>query len=832
MSVDTGRRPAGPPPPGGRSGPRPSRHPRSVHDRVSFKPIAALLLIPVILATSILTAAVLAPPFAAAGLGVNEIRSRLDALGSDFTRIPRFPERSTIYAADGSVLTRLYLDNREIVELGAISRATQRAVLAIEDSDFFQHGALDVSSLIRAIMENARAGEVVQGGSTITQQLVKLTLGKDRFHRTVEGKIQELALAIRVEQQYSKEEIFALYLNQVYMGNGVYGVGTAARFYFQKPARKLTLAEGATLAGLIREPDYYEPIDDPEVTRLRRDDVLKRMEALGWISEERLAHVREIPLGLPKDAGELVRRHPPFFVKYLTDQMIENRSGEFTEALGKTQKARRRMLYEGGLEIHTTLEPDWQSWAEEEARRPLRVSISPPPGSPPPDVSIVTIDNRTGAVKVILSGRNYQKEKLDLATTGHQPGSAFKPFVLAGAFKRGIPPTQTYSSSSPWCSPAWDDEDHCVSNAEGSGVGLVDLYTATEDSINVVFAQLILDVGAEVVADISEQMIGMDPMTEGLLAVPALATGSVAISPVDMAAGYQTIANDGRHCDPYTVQTIERDGEAILEHERACDPVLKQGDARLITSMLEAVPVSGTAASAFGAWGSWPVAGKTGTAQENTNVWFGGYTKQFTTVVWVGSPGNPYSMGSVFGGTVAAPIWVSFMSRVMQGLPAIGFPDPPKPPEGPVPSVIGMRRQEAITTLSEAGFRASVEIVDDSSPKGQVFSQSPGGGSITALGTLIQIQISTGVPAKVTMPRVVDMRGYLAAEFLRSLGLVVDLVRAQTGNQAKVGYVIAQEPRSKTEVVQGSTVKIFVGGEGNGGGNGNGNGGGNGGGGG
>src|ERR687891_632466 len=180
MSVDTGRRPAGPPPPGGRPPPRPRRDPRSVHDRVSFKPIAALLLIPIILATSVLTAAVLAPPFAAAGFGVNEVRSRLDALGADFTRIPRFPERSTIYAADGSVLTRLFLDNREIVELGAISRATQRAVLAIEDSDFFQHGALDVSSLIRAIIENAKAGAVVQGGSTITQQLVGLTLGGRR----------------------------------------------------------------------------------------------------------------------------------------------------------------------------------------------------------------------------------------------------------------------------------------------------------------------------------------------------------------------------------------------------------------------------------------------------------------------------------------------------------------------------------------------------------------------------------------------------------------------------------------------------------------------------
>src|ERR687896_1430955 len=219
MAVDTGRRPAGPPPPRGPQGPRWLRDPRSVHDRVSFKPIAALLLIPVILATAVLTAAVLAPPFAAAGFGVKEIDSRLDSLGSDFTRIPRFPERSTIYAADGSILTRVYLDNREIVPLSAISPVAQRAVLAIEDSDFFQHGALDWSSLIRAMIENARAGEIVQGGSTITQQLVGSTLGlKKGFDQSIEGKFQELALAIRVEQQYSKERIFELYLNQVYLG--------------------------------------------------------------------------------------------------------------------------------------------------------------------------------------------------------------------------------------------------------------------------------------------------------------------------------------------------------------------------------------------------------------------------------------------------------------------------------------------------------------------------------------------------------------------------------------------------------------------------------------
>ena len=256
MSVDTGRRPAGPPPPGGRPGPPPPRGPRSVHDRVSFKPIAILLLVPVILATSILTAAVLAPPFAAAGFGVNEVRSRLDALGADFTRIPRFPERSTIYAADGSILTRVYLDNREIVPLNAISPLARQAVLAIEDSDFFEHGALDWSSLIRAMIQNARAGHVVQGGSTITQQLVGSTLGANRFDQSIEGKLQELALAIRVEQRYSKARIFELYLNQVYMGNGVYGFGTAAQFYFRKSARRLNLLEGATLAGMVRAPEW------------------------------------------------------------------------------------------------------------------------------------------------------------------------------------------------------------------------------------------------------------------------------------------------------------------------------------------------------------------------------------------------------------------------------------------------------------------------------------------------------------------------------------------------------------------------------------------------
>jgi len=802
-----------------------------VHDRVSFKPIAALLLVPIILATAVLTAAVLAPPFAAAGFGVNEIRSRLDALGSDFTRIPKFPERSTIYAADGSILTRVYLHNREIVPLEAISAPARQAVLAIEDSDFFQHGALDWSSLVRAMIENARAGRIVQGGSTITQQLVGSTLGVKRgFDQSIEGKLQELALAIRVEQEYSKDRIFELYLNQVYMGahegNSAYGFGTAAKFYFRKPARSLTLLEGATLAGIIRAPGYYSPLSNPRKARLRRNDVLNRMEALGWLTEEKNERLKAKPLGLPKDAGKVLDRHQPFFVQYLMDQIVENENDEFT-VLGTTERARRQKLLEGGLEIHTTFEPDWQRWGERVARQPLRVPIYPPAGSPAPDVSIVTIDNATGAVKVIVSGRNYREDKLDLATTGHQPGSAFKPFVLAGAFKRGIAPTQTYSSANPWCSPLWTDKDHCVYNAEGSGHGTVDLWTATEDSINVVFAQLIFDAGVDLVADIATAMMGRDPRTERLTAVPALATGSVEVSPIDMATGYSTIANDGRHCEPYTVERIAWDGKVRFEHEPMCDQVIAQADARLITKMLEAVPVSGTAASAFsaGGWGPRPVAGKTGTAQENTNVWFSGYTRQLTTAVWVGSPGNPYPMGSVFGGTVAAPIWVEFMSRITQGMKMLEFPSPP---QGPVPSVVGMTKDEAIERLEGAKFSVRVERVDSFAPKGEVVAQDPAAGTVTILGTRVTIQVSTGEPPQTTVPNVVGATARAATSALRAAGLSVAVNEVVVDKGRLDGIVLEQSPGGGTVVTEGSTVTISVGvlPDDRGGGNGNGGGGG------
>ena len=380
------------------------------------------------------------------------------------------------------------------------------------------------------------------------------------------------------------------------------------------------------------------------------------------------------------------------------------------------------------------------------------MGLATPAGSPPPDTSIVSIDAHTGAIRTLLSGRDYAKQRLDLANTPHAPGSSFKPYVLAAAFEQGISPLMMYSSKSPYFPPGgWPGSScNCVTNAEsGGGGGMINLYTATTDSVNVVFAQLIQDAGAANVVDVAHRM----GITSDIPAVNALATGSVGITPIEQASGYQTLANDGIHCTPYTVETITDDRGPVYQHKPNCTPAIEPGIAHTITGMLESVVTSGTGHAA--ALYPWTVAGKTGTANGNTNVWFVGYTAQVVTAVWVGSPGIPYSMGDVFGGTVAAPIWHTYMSGVMSGLPAQGSPLrrlPPPPPAGNVPNVVGSDLAQATSTLTGAGFTVTSTTVDSIKPKGTVVTQTPGGGSSAPLGSVIQLEISNGVAATASVP--------------------------------------------------------------------------------
>ena len=800
---------------GGRGYPDPvsmpqlTRTPRQ--DALTVDPLLYLLFPAVIAIAGALVALLLLPAALGVGAGVDRVGARLDSLGEAYKRIPKFPERSTIYASDGrTVLAQVYLDeNREIVHLDEVSEVARAAVLAAEDDGFYEHGAMDVSSVLRAAFANVAAGDVVQGGSTITQQLVKNAV-LDDVDQTLERKWQELAVALRIEQKYTKDQIFELYLNDIYLGNGIYGIGTAAQYYFHEPASELTLAEGATLAGMIRAPEDYDPIAHPKMAAARRNFVLDRMVELGDAAAAPVAKIAAKPVALPPNAGKVSKEKPPFFVTYITRQILADADNTY-DAFGKTAKQRERTLFQGGLKIVTTLDPDWQRAAQAAASQPWAVTPGNPDYRQKPDTAIVSVDNANGAIRTMLSGRNYQKDQLELATATRQTGSAFKPFTLVAAFEEGIPPGQVYSATSPFCSPAWTSANHCVSNAEPGNGGYENLTTATAYSTNVVFAQLALDVGPSKIADTAHDM----GISSDLAAVPSITLGTSDVSPLEMASAYQTLANRGQHCEPFAVSRVD-DAEGVLyRHKAQCRQVIDPEIAAQVTSMLQGVVAlpgaTGTAASI-----GRPVAGKTGTTQEYSNAWFVGYTPQVSTAVWVGFPGNPdpldrYFGTSVFGGSIAAPIWRTYMTRVMAGIPVEGFPAPPPPQTGKVPDVAGRGVVDAQRVLAEASFSSRIERVHSLRPEGTVVDQSPAGGATAQLGTLVTLRVSSGRAPTVVVPSVAGRGAGAARTILEDMGFVVHVDEKRVSDPKLEGVVLATVPKAGSKVDRGSIVTMNVG---------------------
>ena len=777
-------------------------------------PAIPVLLALVIALGAALVALVLLPLFGAAGMSVNAFRDRLDQAGVGAVRIPRFPERSVIHAADGSVLATVFLDeNRRLVRLKNVAPFARDAVLAIEDDSFYAHGALNFPSLIRAGIANLAAGDITQGGSTITQQLVKNVIIDDPS-QTFARKFQEAALAIRLERQYTKDEILELYLNEVYFGNGAYGIGTASETYFSRPPGQLKLAQAALLAGLIRAPGLYDPLTNEEAALARRNLVLDRMALLGFADPAKVEKAKTKRLGLAEDAGPPEQRVEPFFVYYIRNLILENETGEF-DSLGVTRNQRIHTLYQGGLKIYTTLDLAWQEHAQAAVDASPR--IDPKKG---PDVSLVSVDATTGAIKAILSGKDYERDQLDLVWHGtRQVGSAFKPFTLVAAFQNDFPPGKVYSSASPQCGlKGWISESGCVSNAEGgSDRGFMDLWAATQGSVNVVFAQLALDVGPEAIVEAAHQM----GITSALDPVPSITLGVEEVSTLDMASAFGTLANDGIHCEPFAVARVEapkEEGsgyEALYRHKPTCEQAIDAEIAHLVTAMLQRVVSGGTGTEAqIGR----PVAGKTGTAQDYTNVYFAGYTPQVATAVWVGFPFgqlpmNTYYGDSVFGGTVAAPIWHDFMVQAMQDYPIEGFETPPPPQSGTVPEVVGLRSEEAQEILVEANFTPIVEKVDSFEPTNTVLSQAPEGGSRLTLGGAVKLQVSTGKGEPVVVPRVKDLNEAKAVKVLEDVGLVAAVEYVTVDDPALGGIVVDQTPIGDgNKIVDvGATVTIQVG---------------------
>jgi penicillin-binding protein 1A len=753
-----------------------------------------------------LVALVLLPLFGTLGMGATALNARLHAAGAGVSlRIPHFPERSTIYASDGSVLATLYLDeNREIVRLGHVADVARQAVLAIEDDGFYQHGGINMASVARALIANLAAGHVTQGGSTITQQLVKNAVIEDD-DQTLARKFKEAALAIRMERRYTKDEIFELYLNDVYFGNGVYGIGTAARYYFGESSSKLRLPQAALLAGLIQAPADYDPVTHPTVALRRRNTVLDRMQTLGWITADDAQTARERPLGLAPEARRTTQRVQPFFVYYLRNQILDNVAHEF-DAFGNTRDQRIRTLYQGGLKIYTTLDPSWQRYAQEAVDASPSISLQ---GGP--DVSLVSVDAHTGAIRAMLSGKDYQRDALDLAWRGRrQVGSAFKPFTLVAALEDGVPPGKVYSSQSPYCSAAWTSADHCVSNAESGDLGYIDLWTATQDSVNVVFAQLALDIGSSAIVEAAHTM----GVTAPLQAVPSITLGTEEVSTLDMASAYSTLANNGTHCDPFAIsRVLLPGGRPMYRHRQSCSTAIEPAIAHEVTAMLQRVVCCGTGrAAALGR----PVAGKTGTAQDYTNVYFAGYTPQVATAVWVGFPQGQIPMDSyyghsVYGGTLAAPIWRSFMAKAIAGMPVASFPSPPPERHATVPDVTGMGWFEAQRSIENARFTPIVQRVESFRPADAVLAQSPPAGTAVALGGGVKLIVSNGRGTPVVVPDVVGLTQARATQRLEDAKLVVSVRYVDVTARKDDGVVLTQTPPGGRRLDPGSTTVVSVG---------------------
>jgi penicillin-binding protein 1A len=751
---------------------------------------------------SVLFAAALLPPFAAGGRAVEEFAHEFNEIGADVDlTFPTIPERSTIYAADGSVLATLYLDeNRDYVRLHRINDITRKAVLAIEDSRFYEHPGLDLKGIVRALVTNLQAGEIEEGASTITQQLARNVFPKAvGDEETLARKILEARVADRLEDEYSKDEILELYLNDVYFGRGVYGIATAAEFYFGRGISRLTLPQAALLAGLISAPETYSPVNDREAARRRRDVVLERMRDLGWITGAQSD--RAMDKGLELDITKVGNGDTkfPYFVEYLKAQILEDRR------FGKTHRARVRTLFQGGLKIYTTLEPDLQQAGENMVAARFR-SVGGPTGA------IAAVHVETGKVLALIGGKDFDKSQVNLATgqggSGRQSGSAFKPFTLVAALEQGIPIGKVYNAASGQrvnCAPYGPSSYTVVNAGDSFGSGHVNLLQATAGSINAVFVQLAIDVGPPKIVDVAHRM-GIESHLDPYCTVTL---GVEEVTPLEMASAFTTLANHGVHCQPVAITEVRAsNNRRIFKTHKRCEQVIDAEIADKVAGMLRLVVTSGTGTAAN--LGTWPVFGKTGTTNDSADVWFDGCTRQICAATWVGYERGRVPMPGAYGGTVAAPIWHDFMGVAMRGLPALGLPDVPVPAKAKVPDVVGLSRDQAVDILVGADFTPSVATVDSGQPAGTVVSQSPGGGTTATAGSVVTIGVSTGRSPSATVPNVVGLSQGQATSTLNRAGFGVSVSSATTPSRSLSGTVKAQSPGSGARADPGATVHIVV----------------------
>ena len=565
----------------------------------------------------------------------------------------RSPETSKVYARDGRLVATLYEQNRSPVGLNEISQPMKQAIVAIEDSRFLEHNGIDFRGVGRAFLANARSLRLDQGASTITMQLAR-----NRFltnEKSFRRKLREAVLAHRMERLFSKDEILELYLNQIYFGNGAYGIDAAANVFFAKNPSELSHAEAATLAGLVQAPTHLDPFEHPQKARERTEEVLQRMAELEILSPQELeqARVQADAMAFPKsrrrNSADGMLKYP-----YFSTFAIREAASLVPE----------HDLYRQGLKIYTTLDFDLQRQAESVIESVIRQSGQ---GYGVDNAALVLLENDSGAIRAMVGGIGWSDEnQFNRAWQAvRQPGSAFKPFVYAQALEMGYSPNSLVVDRPGASSQGWQPQ-----NYDNKYMGLMTLADALRLSRNVVAVDLIRQVGPERVAALASRM----GLSGELPAFPSLALGSAEVTPLEMARAYATFARDGETIPTYAVKSVlYPSGDKRAPVMPAVDRALSVETSRQMTAMLSQVVASGTGRAAYVP--GYQVAGKTGTTDQYRDAWFVGYTPRYTLAVWVGNDDRSPTYG-VSGGTLPAQIFAEVMAIAERDQAPLAFNPP------------------------------------------------------------------------------------------------------------------------------------------------------------
>jgi penicillin-binding protein 1A len=587
--------------------------------------------------------------FGAAGLGI--------ATWSTITAIQRdLPDTSavltyvrsgslTIKSADGTVLQQIGPATREKVNLGKMPENLSEAFIASEDQDFYEHGGVDYDAIVRAGLKNLIARDVVEGGSTITQQLARIVfLGQER---SLGRKVREALLAQKMEEELTKEQILERYLNLVYLGSGAYGVADAAWIYFSKTVDQLTLSEIAMIAGMAPAPSDYSPLINPDLARQRRDIVLERMAYVGFITPAEFEAAKATPIVVKPGAQKYVKSEAPYFTSYVQQQLPNLISKEELEL--------------GGLTVETTLNLEWQKLAQETVNNAI---ANYGPGEAFEQAALVSIDPRNGEIRALVGGDDFSKSQFNRATQAQrQPGSTFKAFVYSAAIAAGFSPYRGYIDGK-YVVDGYEPQNY-GKNYRGS----VSMRDALTSSINIVAVKALVDVGFDPVVKLAEKM----GIQSKLLPAYSLALGTSEVNLLELTSAYGTLANQGNHVGVHGITKVyDRFGQLIYEAKFQPQRALDADSASIMTWMLEGAVANGTGRNAY--LSDRQVAGKTGTSEKRRDLWFVGYIPQLVTGVWLGNDDSSPTYGQ---SSTAALTWYDFMVEVTDEIPVEDFPELP-----------------------------------------------------------------------------------------------------------------------------------------------------------